>query len=234
VAKPKTATHWVDRARDIFQNAVGPKPSGEKIAEKLRMTYKADATGPPSGRKVRDIIREHRKLLPSKQREHEYFTWPRSMRLGLLPWEASRDLLDLVRYRHDQPSKGVIALPIARAYWRACQAMPGAEIDEKYKVATQLAWWEVAGEKPPKEAKGAADSTESLHWYVAYAPWRSDEDKEIYNDQIELYGAFEEFKPTITTRNEDASYVAQLAQGPSTEGELRRAAQLHALRKDEE
>src|SRR4051812_47661102 len=56
-------------------------------------------TDAPSQRSVERYHAKHMKLPPLERLESSLFRWPDSMEAGVLPWEASRAALDLLRYR---------------------------------------------------------------------------------------------------------------------------------------
>ena len=159
--RPPTDRQWVHRVKAMRVNH--PKLSAEGIAKALE-------PGGPSGRQVRRILQRWDPS-PEERRDYAIFRWPESMESGALPWEASRDLLDLQQHMLGKGTE--IPVRFARSYWRACLAMPDADIESRRNVASHLAMWEVSGNSP-------AARREPLHWYLTYAPWRSPENMTAY------------------------------------------------------
>jgi len=171
MARTKTNPKWKARAFAIYHNAGQPKPGRKRVADQLARDY-PDATDAPSERVIGNFLTEYRNELSDEdKREYEYFAWPASMEAGLLPWEASRALLDLTR------QQGRILIPFARWYWRVCQAMPDASISERTAVAGTLAVRTLISPSRSEEA--------ALQAYLAYAPWRPDEAKKAYEKAVE-------------------------------------------------
>ncbi len=164
MARPKVPQFWIDAVRIIALNE-DPQPSAPEIHRRLgewaAETGRSD--GPPSVRKVVDLVREAKRLAEDEKREYELFTWPGSMEAKLLPWEASRDLLDLGK-------RGPILVRFAQWYWQASMAMPGASIDERYRVAGVLAARSQLEPHPEEAAE--------LMAYLAFRAWTPDGQKE--------------------------------------------------------
>jgi hypothetical protein len=132
----------------------------------------------PSEKTIQRQVAAFNLLSPEDKAQYRVFRWPESMERGLVPWEASRCLLDLLHFQHKQGRPPVL-VSFARWYWRASQAMPGAAIEERRLVASQLALWAVA--PALREVAQAA----ALECYLAYAPWRSKEADDEYHQALE-------------------------------------------------
>lgn len=215
MARRKTGDHWQKRAWEIYQNAKEPKPGSKRIADQLARDFESDDTGPPGERVVRGYLHEFRLLPDAVKHEYEYFTWPHAMETGLLPWEASRDVLDLLGYL--RVSMGLpdaeVPVPVARWYWRACQVMPGAPIPNKLTVAGQLAAWDRYGKQPAADVVGVTDNVAALQGYLAAAPWRSPDAQAAYDGAVKA-GALEKFASSI----EGDRRAAELIMGFTTPG----------------
>jgi len=125
----------------------------------------------PAARTIRRILDEEwSKLTPDQRREYEYFRWPESMEDGSLPWEASAAGLELLRAfsRLRRPP-----VRLARWFWRVTQAAPGAGIPARLQAAAQLAI---------EEALGTTQERRAVEWFLAFQPWRSEEDRAEYED----------------------------------------------------
>jgi hypothetical protein len=156
-------THIFDCKRE------DPALSAERMA--IRFEEAARAGGPkdwPSARTIRRVLDDWEKMPEGERRQYGYFRWPESMEDGSLPWEASSAALELLRRLcgfHRPPVR------LVKWFWRVTQAAPKAGIDAHYEAATQLA---------VEEALHTAERTRDVEWYLAFQPWRSEEDSAAY------------------------------------------------------
>lgn len=140
-AKP-IPPYWREKVKELLSQSDGKasdaaikralKTEGQKMSEQGEKEEKAIAEGWPSLRTI-GRIRVEWKDKPEEQAQYRLFSWPEAMEQGYLPWEATRCLLDLVRYLdqlylHEQPEEGGekahITIRQATWYWRVCLATP--------------------------------------------------------------------------------------------------------------
>ncbi len=98
--RPPLATFWVERIRILLAN--NPRISGVEIRRKLindqNIKKEHDAPTPvPSDRAIRRIMVQFRGASTKERQSYRYFSWPESMEMGIVPWEAARVILDLMR-----------------------------------------------------------------------------------------------------------------------------------------
>ena len=217
MARPKTGDNWIRWVREEYEIAREPKPTSKDIAKSLRK-FPADETGPPGDRQIRRIIKGLTELTPEERREYSFFSWPDSMGDDppLIPWEASRELLDLVRDLYKYPG-AVIPVSVARWYWRVCLAMPGASKHERLEVAGQLAVWDVPDQRESPRHAGQATA---LMAYLAFQPWRAnDEEVALYRAHLRIQG-LEPFSPEYERGGsvEHRTHVVELLHGFKSPG----------------
>lgn len=80
-------------------------------------------TDSPSKRSVRRIYQEFMGKPDLERRQYNLFRWPQAMQSEDLPWEATRPLLDLLRYLNDQGLERP-TIHLAKWYHRVCLATP--------------------------------------------------------------------------------------------------------------
>jgi hypothetical protein len=92
---------------------------------------KAEATAkgwekPPSESTIRRLYKKHKGQGTEERREYRPFVWPEEMGEPTFPWEASAEVLEMLRYLDrkgdDRPSRRVV-----KWYWRVCKATPNLE-----------------------------------------------------------------------------------------------------------
>lgn len=99
-----------------------------------------------------------------------YLYWPESMECGDLPWEASEVALELLAALR---GAGRPSIGLAKWFWRVKVAAPGCSFDDRYRCAAWLSAWERIGGRPIEGVRG-------IEWYLAFAPWRSEEGSAEY------------------------------------------------------
>lgn len=95
-----------------------------------------------------------RALPPPEQDEYRYVYWPESFVRGILPWEASRVVIALLRARADG---GRPTVSQARWAWRLSLAAPDAPAEAAIVLATLLAFAEGKGGEQYEEQKRKAE-----------------------------------------------------------------------------
>ena len=139
---------------------------------------------PPStiGRIKRRFVTEKS---AAERAEYRYVRWPESFEAGLLPWEASRVVLDLLRaFAGAAPGPTV---RLARWAWHVHLAAPGLPFTNLFMVR------DPAGEGRLEDRGGvfdmAVELTEAevlgierrdIEWWLAFAPWRGERERDDY------------------------------------------------------
>jgi hypothetical protein len=178
---PPLSREWVDRIWAIcgappegYTKPPAPSVIREILDNQERKEHGWESEPKvPSEKTIQRQVAAWNQLLPEDKAQYRVFRWPESMKSGQIPWEASRCLLDLLHFQHKRGRPPVL-ISFARWYWRASEAMPGAAIEERMYVASQLTFWEVV--PALREAAQAA----ALESYLAYAPWRSKDADDEY------------------------------------------------------
>jgi len=148
-------------------------------------------------------------MTEEEQRQYQYFRWPESMVMGLLPWEASSAALELLEVRKSDPYVRFIdattekppessgtgwgrpSVRLARAFWHITQAAPDLpalpEISEFPPYMLISGRYDIAVVLAEWEAGVDAPQRprDAMEKYLAYAPWRSIERALIYASQVE-------------------------------------------------
>jgi hypothetical protein len=173
--RPPIHPFWVERIRVLLAN--NPRISGVEIRRKLTNDQKIkkedDAPTPvPSDRAIRRIMTQFKGAPKSERQSYRYFSWPESMEAGILPWEAARVVLDLMRFRTEAHMEPPLVLE-AQWFWRVTLAIPDAPIETRVKAAAALVM--LAMSDQPK-----SENLKVLQWRLAYQTWRSKADREAY------------------------------------------------------
>jgi hypothetical protein len=206
VPRPRTNEYWRRLALQEYENSESLSPA--QIEYKLAAVYRLekdqrpDLPQPPKRKTIDRMIKAHKLSPPEVRIQYRYASWPEAMQDGLLPWEASRALLDLLGRYH---AFGPPTIPFARWFWRVTQAAPGATLEERRDFAALLMASDVFG------AERFSDELDALKWNLAYAPWHSVENAAKYRDVINR-GAVREFEPGIDhLLTQDEAYQHRLA-----------------------
>ena len=88
----------------------------------------------PLERAIGREITKLRKMSESEQRRYDEVVWPESFGSPDLPYAAAATILELTRFMGRAP-----LVPLARWYWRTCQAFPGSDVATLHNIAAQLA-----------------------------------------------------------------------------------------------
>ena len=180
----------------------------------------------PEAPALRTVQRYVRKLKnPEEQArlaDEKLFRFPESMENGWIPWEATRDCLDLLRWCLDN-NHGRPIIRLAKWYWRVCLADPigtivtkrgfeesllcntrnqieetsrTAVIQEQAKIRERLLKAEQLSYSERLLQLSPEDTNQSVElteYELAYQPWRSEADKEAFEKAIHLH----DIKPVI-------------------------------------
>ena len=129
---------------------------------------KAGWVDAPSESTVRRVVRELDAAGQAQRSEHAPFRWPDSMEQAGLPWEASRVVLDYLRYSWPfRPTVGLV-----RWNWRIHAAAPTLTDGEKARASDWL-WQREHDVGLYAEALGTA-----VESYLALWPWLETTDVE--------------------------------------------------------
>jgi hypothetical protein len=133
VLRPRTHDFWVNRIRVIVANDsdVSAAAIRRKFINEERIRKIEPPTALPSDRVIRRIMAEFKAAPAAERQPYTYFSWPATMESGAIPWEASRALLDWLKFR---ASGGRRQPPLTRQavwFWRVTHAVPHAPIERR-------------------------------------------------------------------------------------------------------
>jgi hypothetical protein len=176
VPRPKTSPGWIGRIWTLAAN--------RKSATDILAVFEAEAEHDegrrdyPLKRTIERQVKAFHALDPKDQRNFAEFHWPDSMLNGLIPWEASGQALDLLRYfdeaRNDRPT-----VRATLWYWRVKQARPEMSLAAALTAAASLCAFEMMRFASP----GDRYEAEPDELKLAYQPWRSNEDARAYTER---------------------------------------------------
>lgn len=172
--RPRIQPFWVERIRTFLAN--DPAMTGTEIRHRLasdpKIKKEAPLTPVPSDRAIRRVMAEFRAAPKGERLPYQFFAWPGSMENGALPWEASRAVLDLLRFRTEN-GLGPPLIREAQWFWRVTLAIPDAPIGKRRHIALHLAMHAIALNPSPQ-------TLTAVQWKLTYQPWRSAKDKKAY------------------------------------------------------
>lgn len=184
--RPKTDPFWIDRVRSLTANEqLGGKAIAKRLEQEQRALGRNDA---PQERTVFRIQEDFRKLPDWQQGAYQAFTWPESMEIGAVPYEASAAALELLAFaRQNRPleTDGTSALwdrPQIRLvlwYWRVTQAAPDLPAATKARIAGSLV---------ARDVLGTGIHPGEIEWRLAFAPWRSAAALQAYVEAVDASG----------------------------------------------
>lgn len=181
VGRPKTDAYYVETIGTLA--AEGWTNVADVARELVRIAREDGRDDCPSYKTTKRIYDEWMARPENVLRAQGYVRWPKTMELGLLPWEAGRAVLDLLRYRHER-GIGHPTVRHAQWYYRLTLAAPGMPTEEADWIAGYLATLGVA-----RQAQiPVTGEVTALEWRLAYQPWRSDADMAAYNQAGEPEG----------------------------------------------
>lgn len=176
MARPRTEGIWVETIRMLTEKdrRLGPLGIRSRLKEVVAGVENAGGVKVPSLRTIGRIQKQYKGLPPAERLKYRLFYWPESMQSGVLPWEASTDALTLLRYYHHDRRVGRPLLVVVKWFWWVSQAVPDSSVEMRESLARQLGASEIAG--------SLQEVSREVEWFLAYAPWRSDEDARAYED----------------------------------------------------
>ena len=105
--------------------------------------------------------------------QYRTFYWPESMERGDLSWEASAAALEILgMHSFWRPT-----IRQTKWFWRISMTAPDLSGVERLDLAWWFASWEAVMERPE-------ESVRALEGYLCFAPWRSDENKQVYDEMV--------------------------------------------------
>jgi len=167
---------WIERLR---QAAASPgKPRARRIDHRWDAEYpRAEYPDRPSERWIEEKLKtEWDDLSANEKQTYSAFHWPESMLSGALPWEAVPAALELFAYMNTGNSRGRPSIRDARWFWRVTLAAPDISIGERESCSRGLAQLEARGHTPKDLL--------FLEAYLAFAPWRSEENKAAHDQYV--------------------------------------------------
>jgi hypothetical protein len=154
----------------------------------------------PGERTVKRRVEDFQKLAPEDRREYARFRWPQTMLDNVLPWEASRSGLDLLRHYDEQDRAndawaatqglgprvegegwGRPSVRAVRWLWWVRLAAPSLDV----RAAIRIAGYFYAAERDAAwglERDPAAMA--AMEWALAYQPWRSAADRDAARERV--------------------------------------------------
>ena len=171
MARAEIDGRWVNKIHALAETEEGR--SAAKIEKKLAEdAAKEGRSDYPSMRSIGRILRMHRNMSERERAIYREFHWPQSMMTGLVPWEASRLALDLLKfYLLEWKLRPTVEEVIW--YWRVYLASP---------------------QSPPERLRAIASLTRSnladivtmpdwadWDWSLAFEPWLDDSRREVYD-----------------------------------------------------
>lgn len=162
---------WAARLHEVAEEL--PKAGAPRVHHQLiEIAAEENRDDWPSVKWVGRSLAKHRALKDEERAQYRRFTWPGAMETGLLPWEASRVALDVLRnnlYKHrTRPTINYV-----RWHWRLAQASP--TMDFVLRDALVLNLLAVRDD-------GGALSDTRLDLLLAFEPWRNGLCQQMYDE----------------------------------------------------
>jgi hypothetical protein len=129
----------------------------------------------PAERTVKRRVGDFQRLPKTERDERARVHWPATMRAGLMPWEASRAVLDLLRFRNDA-ALGRPSVAEARWYWWLTLASPRMPVEQGSILAAAFVAADFAQQLGPEQTA----ASEPYEWLLAYEPWASQISNRMY------------------------------------------------------
>jgi hypothetical protein len=172
MARRKTDQYWVDSIRVISE--ANPKWGAGRIEEELWKDGSRDDH--PHRATIGRELHRFRKLAERERAAYGEFHWPQSMEMGLVPWEASRVALDVLRFHH-LTSRHPPTVQRVLWHWRLALATPETNIDYRQGLIMAATTPEGRVELPNLETELAfqpwLDEAHEYAWNRAFpnTPW---------------------------------------------------------------
>lgn len=183
MARPRVKSYWQEAIRALTENEprLGPLGIQARLKRAAEESGMAEKLGAVPSRRTIGRIQSHFRQSANKDRErYREFRWPETMEYGLLPWEASRAGLELLRDFHQEwnrrPTVGLV-----ECFWHVSQAAGDAPFDERAVAAQEMYARRVFGAAQPE------NNMRYFERYFAYGPWRSDTSREAWETSLRAY-----------------------------------------------
>jgi|SRR5919106_5946980 hypothetical protein len=151
VVRPKLDGYWIGWLNRQFSDhpEVNPGRVSELAQTVARELGRNDAPARATTYKYFDFYQRIPERLRSRYQE---FVWPEVMEAGILPWEASRVVLDLLAWAagHQLPP---LTVGIVEWFWRISLALPEAPLHLRLRVALTCATYWEADERIPENLR---------------------------------------------------------------------------------
>lgn len=169
--RQRTDGYWISRVHALAESE--PRPSAAQIELRLKKIGAQEGREDfsPSVRTIVRILKEHDNNLSDRERAfYREFYWPQAMELELLPWEATRLALDLLRTSRQ---RGLRRPTVRKVLWhyRLNLASPTMTFESREVWVSNLLALEARNQAVP----------ERLDWLLAFEPWRSELHADFFN-----------------------------------------------------
>ena len=136
--RPKTNEKLVKKIWELVESA--PKLSAGAIRLGLQRWLKFEPTmravSLPTERTIARIKKNFLTMNPEERVQYRYFSWPESMEIGALPWEASRAALELLAHfrkiKWQRPT-----IQTVRWYWKVTSSAPDLPVEKRSELAME-------------------------------------------------------------------------------------------------
>jgi len=169
MAREKIKPFWEVKIREL--KMAEPHIGATAIASRLEtLAGEMRRSDYPSERSVGRVLNKLREMTPDERAAYGAFSWPASMENELLPWEASRVALDVLRAHR---LRGWPPPTVTRVlwHWRVSLASPSSDMDLRESIVLNILAAEESG----------GISAPRLSDLLAFEPWRNELCRSLYN-----------------------------------------------------
>jgi hypothetical protein len=158
IHKPRKSLEYKELARQLLASGQGPTGVQAYLAQKA-----IAENALPDAPSLSSVKRWKKAMPPAQKAAYAQVKWPESFGPNEddlpLPWEAAAVVLELLKLAQLKPTAR-----LARFYWYATLAMPGADSRHRAWVAAMLDAYAALGGMPESIAR-------DLERWMAYQPW---------------------------------------------------------------
>jgi len=171
--RPPTDKYWIDKIRELA--AAHPK-AGAGTIETLLWQNVQERDDYPRTATIGRELKKFRALQPEEKAIYGEFHWPQSMGPDLVPWEASRVALDLLRW-HQLSGRRRPSVQVVLWHWRLSLATPETSTDYRHGLLGPAITPEGRVDLPPLDMELAfepwLDRKREAFWNYAFPnrPW---------------------------------------------------------------
>lgn len=214
----KIRPFWRERVRSLTEREhLGIKAIHGRLEQEAKQLPPEDRDY-PSERSIRRIQEDFKALPEDSRRPYRELHWPESFERGDLPWEVSTAALELLR-EHQKGELPRPSLGLVRWFVRVTMAAPDAGIDDRTAAARWLHGLDVLGDAADGES---ADTVRrDVESWLAFTPWRSGADAEVYAAAFGEAPGFQQF--FVATDRDVGGLAVLMADDGSLYGNIRRA-----------